>query len=561
MLRIGNLRVHYSDIPSRITGYFGDRVKGQHELDSWDYDLRNQTLLHRDAAGHYEFAHKSLAEYFVAYKFGLELGCLRNEFLDTYREADGRPCKPFRGEMSVNSLSQTFGFMSMTDSQMWAVRRLLAAMLDTKATDQLWKIVADAQAGESTQTGCTGANALTLLNDLRADLRGHDFSGSVLQGTDLSYADLRETSFERADLAGSWLSNSYLAGANFRESELRDLRFEHVSGVRSVHFLGKGGEIASGSTDGAVEVWRPGYERPHLLLGTVRGASCLAVRVDGKRFAANSEDNRVIIWDAAGVKLAELRHAGRVVSMSYNPTGEQLAVVEFANGILTVWDTQDYRVIKRLRHPDAHIGYCVRYSPDGTYLAAMNVEGGAAVWRTDDESVVATLQGHESKAEDVCFTYDASLLVTGGYDNRLVVWKAASWTKLNEMAERDMIATLAASPVARVIATGLHDGYVCLWDLDEGVRIKQIRAHGGSVFAVCFSHDGQQLATAGKDARIKVWDVERGTCKYTFSQALMCSGLDLRGVRNIKHDYLQILATRGAVLDKRQEKAIKGATT
>jgi hypothetical protein len=41
----------------------------------------------------------------------------------------------------------------------------------------------------------------------------------------------------------------------------------------------------------------------------------------------------------------------------------------------------------------------------------------------------------------------------------------------------------------------------------------------------------------------------------------MCSGLDLRGVRNIKHDYLQILATRGAVLDKRQEKAIKGATT
>ena len=40
----------------------------------------------------YEFSHKSLAEYFVAFKFAAELGCLSRPFLETYREEGGRPC-------------------------------------------------------------------------------------------------------------------------------------------------------------------------------------------------------------------------------------------------------------------------------------------------------------------------------------------------------------------------------------------------------------------------------------------------------------------------------------
>jgi CheY-like chemotaxis protein len=93
MIQSGELRIHYTEIPERIKTYFGDRIKDQHELDTWDFDLRNQTLLHRDAAGYYEFAHKSLAEYFVAFKFVAEMDCLAPVFTQTYCEADGQPCQ------------------------------------------------------------------------------------------------------------------------------------------------------------------------------------------------------------------------------------------------------------------------------------------------------------------------------------------------------------------------------------------------------------------------------------------------------------------------------------
>jgi hypothetical protein len=103
------LRFHYTDIPDRIKTYFGERIADQHELDTWDFDLRNQTLLHRNAAGYYEFAHKSLAEYFVAFKFAAEIGCLAPAFTETYRESDGTPCVIPFVERDMSRQAEGFG--------------------------------------------------------------------------------------------------------------------------------------------------------------------------------------------------------------------------------------------------------------------------------------------------------------------------------------------------------------------------------------------------------------------------------------------------------------------
>ena len=76
MIKNDRLNLHYKDITEMIGDYFKEKILGRDQLDNWNLDLRNQTLLHRNSAGYYEFAHKSLAEYFVAFKFAAELGCL-----------------------------------------------------------------------------------------------------------------------------------------------------------------------------------------------------------------------------------------------------------------------------------------------------------------------------------------------------------------------------------------------------------------------------------------------------------------------------------------------------
>jgi len=75
MINSNKMRIHYTAIPERIRNYFNERIKENHELDIWDYDLRSQTLLHRDAKGYYEFAHTSLAEYFASLKIEKDIEC------------------------------------------------------------------------------------------------------------------------------------------------------------------------------------------------------------------------------------------------------------------------------------------------------------------------------------------------------------------------------------------------------------------------------------------------------------------------------------------------------
>lgn len=121
--------LNYKIFPQRIKEYFLNTIK-EEELDHWHYDLMRQTLLIRDADGNYSFAHKSLSEFFVAFKHAAETGKLPNEFLDicrdkkcntklkpkemTWSEYFGSnvnecpPLKSFKAE-SIEQLSKTFG--------------------------------------------------------------------------------------------------------------------------------------------------------------------------------------------------------------------------------------------------------------------------------------------------------------------------------------------------------------------------------------------------------------------------------------------------------------------
>jgi len=206
MIGSGELRLHYKVIPERIRAYFGDRVQDQHELDTWDFDLRNQTLLHRDARGYYEFAHKSLAEYFVAFKFGAELECLAPPFTATYREEDGNPCRMPISPKPIAGLASTFGAIAMGDERILPVRSFLLGMVSQQASARLWQLIAESRGKQREQVGYAGGNAATLLTMMGESFVQADLRGAVLAGVD----------FNRRDLSGA-----QLAGANLEEADLR----------------------------------------------------------------------------------------------------------------------------------------------------------------------------------------------------------------------------------------------------------------------------------------------------------------------------------------------------
>ena len=53
-----------------------------------------------------------------------------------------------------------------------------------------------------------------------------------------------------------------------------------------------------------------------------------------------------------------------------------------------------------------------------------------------------------------------------------------------------------------------------MWTLD-GKPVRTFKGHGGFVFTVSCLAGGKEIASAGDDCQVKIWDVATGECKQT----------------------------------------------
>jgi predicted NACHT family NTPase len=82
MVSNDQMSINYRLFPDRIRRLFGSVVREEKDLDHWHFDMMGQTMLIRNSEGDYTPAHRSLLEFFVAYKFAAELGALASDFTE-----------------------------------------------------------------------------------------------------------------------------------------------------------------------------------------------------------------------------------------------------------------------------------------------------------------------------------------------------------------------------------------------------------------------------------------------------------------------------------------------
>lgn len=72
------------------------------------------------------------------------------------------------------------------------------------------------------------------------------------------------------------------------------------------------------------------------------------------------------------------------------------------------------------------------------------------------------------------------------------------------------VRSIAVNPATDEFAVGDSDFNVHIFDFDGFKLKKTISAHTNSVFSVQYSPDGNYLFTTGRDAHVKIWDVNSG---------------------------------------------------
>ena len=80
---------------------------------------------------------------------------------------------------------------------------------------------------------------------------------------------------------------------------------------------------------------------------------------------------------------------------------------------------------------------------------------------------------------------------------------------------RDRVNSVVFSPDGKQLASAGHDRTVKVWDLATGNEVLNLMGHTNAVFSVAFSPDGKRLASGSWDHTVKVWDLTTGNESFT----------------------------------------------
>ena len=576
MLSTDRMSLNYREFPDRIRRLFGSVVQEEKDLDHWHYDMMGQTMLIRNADGDYMPAHRSLLEFFVAYKFAAELGAIAPDFLelakvqsclDTSREPqeytwsayfqrtldqEGRsmaiaPLKNFVSE-DWERLLLGIGKVSLSKVVIDLLLPVLAPNVHLNQ-NALIKILEETQDKTEADVGYVGGNVATLLVKLdKGSLEGKNLSRTTIIDADLTGANLCDVNFAEANLKnssftqylGSVLSVAFTVDGKIlvtgdTNGEIHLWRVEdserlstfkgHTDWIRSISLSPNGQLLASGSNDRTIRLWNLHTgECLKIMQGHSDWLRAVTFSSDGQILASCGGDQTVQLWNIdTGECLKILQgHTASVQSVSFSPDSQLLASSgSWGDQTIRLWDVDTGECLKVLQgHIDSVTS--VAFSPNGQLLASCgsNDDRTLRLWHVSTGECLRILEGHTASVRTVTFSLDGQLLASGGFDQTIRLWNVGTGECLKILkGHSNWVRSICFSPNNQIIASGGDDQTARLWDQSSGQCFKTLQGYHHLVLSVAFSPDGQTLASGSDDGTLRLWDMNT----YTSCQTLQVS--------------------------------------
>ncbi|MBE9001419.1 NACHT domain-containing protein [Nostoc sp. LEGE 12447] len=563
MLSSNQMSLNYRLFPERIRRLFGSIVQEEKDLDHWHYDMMAQTMLVRNADGDYTPAHRSLLEFFVAYKFAAELGALASDFRELAQTQSGfdssaapvdytwsgyfsrqgsseampaatplsnAPLREFSSE-PLEKLRQTFGKAPLTK----AVMDLLLPMLGNN--DHLIKVIEATRFRNEDVVGYVGGNAATLAVKVdKGSLEGRDFSSAVIKSADFTSVILRNVNFREANLADSVFANTLsqifsvafnsdgqlLAmgdAANIRLWRITDKQqiltfYGHQNLVYSVIFSSDDQVLASASTDCTLKLWDVKSGRCiQTLLGHTATVRTIAFSPDNQIIASGSEDKTAKLWDVkTGECLMTFSAQNSLVrAIAFSSDGEIFAFSSsnYTINLCNIRTSQSQKILQ------GHISYvrAIIFSPNGKIIASSSHDCTIKLWDTNTGECLKTLHGHTDVVNSIACDSDGKIIVSGSTDRTIKLWDINTGECLKTLQGHDnWIQSVAFSPDGQTLASGSQDHSAKLWDVNTGECLYSFQGYANWLKAIVFNPSGQLVASGGQDHIVRLWDTNTGKC-------------------------------------------------
>ena len=284
----------------------------------------------------------------------------------------------------------------------------------------------------------------------------------------------------------------------------------------SVSWSPDGKYIASGGTDGTVQVWNafdgdPIYTYHGHFDSQTDWWLCVVETVawspDGKYIASGGRDKTVQVWNAFdGDRIYTYHgHTSTVDTVAWSPDSKRLA---FADSNVHMWDATKGR--SRLIYRGGR--KTLAWSPTGKYIASGGLLHRAVeIWEaaTGHKLLEYPHQKEELLLEalSTAWSPDCRCLVTGfggpaGYASEVRIWGAMTGHTLWAYTTSGSTDAVAWSPDGKYIAFS-SGGAIQIWNVSNFSHIYTFDSYSGGACSIAWSSDSQKIVAAAEKIYVR----------------------------------------------------------
>jgi WD40 repeat protein len=261
------------------------------------------------------------------------------------------------------------------------------------------------------------------------------------------------------------------------------------------------------TSNGTLLTWNPHSSQARIGASQCAQISGAAFTTDGTRLAVMDARGVVSLWDLAQWRRsAEIPpRGGPADALAFSRDGATLATAD-GSGV-RLWDL---RAANPSAGPQLDLPgvRSLAFAADGRTLAVGTRDGAVRLWDSARGTQGARFRAHPYHVKSLAFSEDGRMLATASPYNRIArLWDVNSGRLLKELDGRTHIQVVAFAPGDREVATAGFDGTVQLWDVVTGASRWGLSERDGPVSALAFSADGRTLACGGS-ATIRLYRLD-----------------------------------------------------
>jgi WD40 repeat protein len=199
-------------------------------------------------------------------------------------------------------------------------------------------------------------------------------------------------------------------------------------------------------------------------------------------------------------------YSGEIKSIAFLP-GKREFFTSGNDGRVLKWSLDRRDQSLQVIYSGSDIIDVLAVSPDASWLACGSSNSSIRMIPLRGNDIGYEMNGHKGGIKSLIYSYDGKYLYSAALDGKVLKWDIAARTSINVSTGLMEISAIDISSKGNYLAGVSNDGNVVVWNPDKNTDNFRIETAGKNIKVVRFNPENNLLAIGDADGNVELWDI------------------------------------------------------